>query len=182
MIVGLLNHLWQSTLFAAAIALLTLALRNNAARIRYGLWFIASLKFLVPFALLAAAGGVFAPAMPPLTMPHLQFMQQTAQPFAATAIRNALPAPSGPDPLALWFGLWFCGFSGVLLVWVVRWSHIRAVLRERRAVAGCSPHRGKGHQFLSRTGTVRHLPAGSAVAARHRGASDATGNARHPGP
>jgi beta-lactamase regulating signal transducer with metallopeptidase domain len=143
-IAALLNHLWQSTLFAAGIALLTLALRNNAARIRYGLWFIASLKFLVPFALFAAIGGAFAPAMPPLTMPHLQFMQQTAQPFAATAILAALPVPSGPDPLALLFGVWFCGFSAVLLVWVVRWSRIRAVLREAVPLPVAAPIAVKG--------------------------------------
>ena len=46
------NHLWQSTLFAAAAAVLTLALQKNAARVRYRLWLIASLKFLIPFSLL----------------------------------------------------------------------------------------------------------------------------------
>ena len=45
------NHLWQSTLFAAAAGLLTLALRKNHARARYWLWLAASLKFLVPFSL-----------------------------------------------------------------------------------------------------------------------------------
>ena len=30
----LANHLWQSTLFAAAAGLLTLALKNNRARLR----------------------------------------------------------------------------------------------------------------------------------------------------
>ncbi len=45
------NHLWQSTLFAVAAGLLTLALRKNHARARYWLWLAASLKFLVPFSL-----------------------------------------------------------------------------------------------------------------------------------
>src|SRR5687767_16027115 len=53
-----LNHLWQSTLFAGVIAILTLALRHNRGRLRYGLWLAASVKFLVPFAMLAAAGGL----------------------------------------------------------------------------------------------------------------------------
>ena len=43
------NHLWQSTLFAAAAGLLTLALRNNRAQVRYWLWLAASVKFLIPF-------------------------------------------------------------------------------------------------------------------------------------
>lgn len=39
--------------------LLTLALRRNRARARYGLWLVASLKFLVPFAALVAIGSRF---------------------------------------------------------------------------------------------------------------------------
>ena len=31
------NHLWQSTLFALASGLLTLAFRQNRAQVRYGL-------------------------------------------------------------------------------------------------------------------------------------------------
>jgi bla regulator protein BlaR1 len=55
----LANHLWQSTLFAAVACLLTLALRRNRAQIRYRLWLVASIKFLVPFSLLVAAGTHF---------------------------------------------------------------------------------------------------------------------------
>jgi beta-lactamase regulating signal transducer with metallopeptidase domain len=52
----LLDHLWQSTLFASAAALLTLAFRGNGASIRFKIWLAASLKFLVPFPLLVLAG------------------------------------------------------------------------------------------------------------------------------
>ena len=52
----LFDHLWQSTLVAAALGLLTLAFRRNAASVRYGLWFAASVKFLVPFSALMALG------------------------------------------------------------------------------------------------------------------------------
>lgn len=45
----LANHLWQSTVFAAAVALATMAMRRNSARLRYWLWLAASLKFLIPF-------------------------------------------------------------------------------------------------------------------------------------
>src|SRR5688500_10408761 len=51
------DHLWQSTIFGAFVALLALALRHNGARVRYWLWFAASMKFLVPFAALVAIGG-----------------------------------------------------------------------------------------------------------------------------
>jgi bla regulator protein BlaR1 len=54
------NHLWQSTLFAAVAAIMTLALRKNQARIRYRLWLAASVKFLIPFSLLISLGGHLA--------------------------------------------------------------------------------------------------------------------------
>src|SRR5207248_3741924 len=43
------NHLWQSTLFVAAVGLAALALRRNSASVRHTLWLAASVKFLVPF-------------------------------------------------------------------------------------------------------------------------------------
>jgi bla regulator protein BlaR1 len=50
------NHLWQSTIFAVVIGLLTFVLRRNHAGTRYWLWLSASLKFLFPFSLLAGLG------------------------------------------------------------------------------------------------------------------------------
>src|SRR5262249_35854259 len=50
----LANHLWQSTVFAAAAGLLTLALQKKQARTRYWIWLFGSLKFLVPFSLFIA--------------------------------------------------------------------------------------------------------------------------------
>ena len=61
----ILDHLWQSTLVAVVIAILTLVFRNNSASVRYWLWFAASLKFLQPFSLLAQIGrkaGGFRPS------------------------------------------------------------------------------------------------------------------------
>ena len=57
MIPELANHLWQSTLFACAIGLLTLALRKNRAAVRHGLWLAASVKFLLPLSLLVGLGS-----------------------------------------------------------------------------------------------------------------------------
>ncbi|MGC1301618.1 MAG: hypothetical protein WA840_04515, partial [Caulobacteraceae bacterium] len=75
MIAALLDHLWQSTLFAVFAGALTLTLRRNRAHLRYRLWFAASMKFLLPFALLTAAGaqlGVLHPhpalAAPPAAL------------------------------------------------------------------------------------------------------------------
>ena len=68
MISELANHLWQSTLFAVAVGLLTLMCRQNHASVRYWLWFSASVKFFIPFTLLMALGGALfdhvSPAAP----------------------------------------------------------------------------------------------------------------------
>src|SRR6185436_18884651 len=82
MIAALTNHLWQSTLFVLAAAVVAAALRKNGAHIRHRVWVIASLKFLVPFSLLMSLGG----ALPRFT--------QSASAIAApgTSMSPALPA------------------------------------------------------------------------------------------
>jgi bla regulator protein blaR1 len=62
MIASLANHLWQSTVFGIAMAVLALAFCNSRAYVRFGLWLSASLKFLIPFSLLLGFGGHLAPA------------------------------------------------------------------------------------------------------------------------
>ncbi len=96
---GILNHLWQSTIFAAAAWLLALALRKNHARVRYRLWMLASVKFLIPFSLLIAAGGYLRSTIAtPISRPDLSAaMEQVAQPFPQTQA-TAFVAPSFAAP------------------------------------------------------------------------------------
>src|SRR5579872_5735022 len=83
-----LNHLWQSTLFAAAAGLLMLVLRNNHPRARYWLWLTASVKFLVPFSLLVAMGSHFEWSTAPASASSgLSIaMDQMSRPFTAPAV------------------------------------------------------------------------------------------------
>jgi beta-lactamase regulating signal transducer with metallopeptidase domain len=62
---AILEHLWQSTLFAIGAGLLTLAFRKNRARIRYGIWFCVSVKVLVPLSLLIWAVSTIAQTASP---------------------------------------------------------------------------------------------------------------------
>src|SRR5262249_27466216 len=81
---ALTNHLWQSTLFAAAAGLLALAFRGYRAHVRYWLWLSGSLKFLLPFALLIGLGGRWprTPQAPRTTPPVVStVLVQLAQPF-----------------------------------------------------------------------------------------------------
>ena len=128
------NHLWQSTLFAAAAGALTLTLKANHARVRYWLWLAASLKFLVPFSFLKAIGSRlalhFAPAA---SAPRLSFvMDQIARPFAplqhAVPSVAAAPAPWVTLPLAALL-LWSFGCAAVLVYLWQRWRRVRAIVR-----------------------------------------------------
>jgi beta-lactamase regulating signal transducer with metallopeptidase domain len=139
------DHLWQSTLFALGAGLLTLPLRRNSAGVRYGLWFAASVKFLVPFALLAAAGGALAsrlhltllppqaavaaqPAGGPLNWaPQMMAPATTFQAPAAVPASHAFVVPFDPAPVLI--GGWALGVTVLLLVWAVRWARIRAAMK-----------------------------------------------------
>jgi beta-lactamase regulating signal transducer with metallopeptidase domain len=93
MMADILNHLWQSTILATVVALLALAFRRNRARLRYGLWFVASAKFLVPFAALTAAGNLVewtqAPA-PVARVMTASVMRVVTAPFAELSTRSPL--------------------------------------------------------------------------------------------
>ncbi len=135
------NHLWQSTLFAAAAGSLTLTLRTNHARARYWLWLAASLKFLIPFSLLVSIGTSLAsPQASPAPKGGLYVaVEAISQPFSEPAI--AIPAmaqaapPASAPSLFHWLPIllltaWFCGSVIVLCAWCVRWRRISAALRE----------------------------------------------------
>lgn len=127
---ALLDHLWQSTFFAGFVLLLTLALRNNDARVRFWLWFVASLKFLVPFAGLAALGEAlsrFAPMPVIAPQPLLAFApaaERISAPAAALAPANSLEFLTWLLPL-----LWAVGFALVLGVRLTHSLKLRALLR-----------------------------------------------------
>jgi len=46
-----INHLWQAALFSTLVFFTSHLLRRGPARVRYALWLVASLKFVLPSAL-----------------------------------------------------------------------------------------------------------------------------------
>ena len=134
-----INHLWQSTLFAAAVGALALAFERNAAAVRYWLWFGASMKFLLPFSALITIGS----ALPwtsafPSSPAFSAVITQIGQPFVdsgASRVAPAVPAP-GETP---WFGfavltVWACGVAAVLRVRFKMWQRIRRALLSSTAI------------------------------------------------
>jgi uncharacterized protein (TIGR03435 family) len=131
------NHLWQSTLVACAAAALVWLQRHCEARVRHAIWLAASVKFVLPFALLTEVGarlltrGVPASAPTPL----LAAVTQIGRPFAASgSVVHADPAARHPFPWLLCVAvLWACGCLVVLISWLLRWRRIDALAQ--RAVA-----------------------------------------------
>lgn len=143
---ALIDHLWQSTVIIGGVWVLTLALRRNAARVRYRLWMAASLKFLLPFSLLIAAGQrlprvvalsrtqpAIATVVAGVTQPLLEVWPTAAG--ERTAIPVVLPqnapahAPSRwPGLLAL--GVWAAGVVLLLARWTLSWVRLRRAVRD----------------------------------------------------
>jgi hypothetical protein len=93
----LLNHLWQSLLCAGLAGLLALALRRNGANVRFWVWFAASIKFLMPFAVLSVLGAyILAPIAPPVIPPMVKLIEPLAKPFSASVAVLTVPA-MGPQ-------------------------------------------------------------------------------------
>ena len=125
------SHLWQSTLFAAMVALLTLALRRNQARVRYWLWLAASYKFLIPFSWLVSVGHQFQwHAAQAIVPPTLSAMVDIVNaPVFLTAIS---PAEAAPNHLSVLLyivsAVWVCGFVTVTAGWFAEWLRIRRIV------------------------------------------------------
>jgi bla regulator protein blaR1 len=135
---ALANHLWQSTIIAAAAGLLALFLRRHHARARYWLWLAASVKFLIPFSWLVGIGGRLAWLRASAPQPSGGFyfvMEQMTQPFTPSAppVSSAMvysaPSASVLPLLPIFAALWLCGFLAVLLLWIVRWRRISSAIR-----------------------------------------------------
>jgi len=159
---ALKNHLWQSTLFACAAALLALALRHNHARIRYWLWLAASAKFLIPFSLLVALGGHLTPPHRPAPTPPALYstIEEFSQPFTqpSTIITPPTSAPAASPthllPLAL-ASLWLAGFIALALRSLLRWRQLRTIVRAATPV-----HEGREVELLRRlTAADRATPS-----------------------
>ncbi len=153
------DHLWQSSVFAVAAVVLMLSLRKAPARVRYAVWFAASVKFLVPFALFIRLGQLVGPfhALTPQTGVY-SVVQVVSQPFAQNPAHAGLGNIHRPELFSVLHSLvaavWVLGAAGVLMSWWTRWrrvaqaksaaallsdGHEVALLRRLEPIAGVRP-------------------------------------------
>jgi bla regulator protein blaR1 len=127
----LANHLWQSTLCAVAVWLLTLALKKNRAAVRHWLWQAASVKFLIPFSLLVSMGSQFgwrtASASATAQPRWSSAVADIGLPFtvSAPALQAVTRPASNPLP-AIFFVVWLGGFAVSIVLWLRCWRQMRA--------------------------------------------------------
>src|SRR5262245_10331179 len=122
----LANHLWQSTVFAGAVWLLTLLLRKYHSQPRYVHWLVASTKFLLPVSLLVALGSHLGwPRTTVVSQPRLLMaMESIGHPFDP-AIPTPILSHVAPSVFAVvarllpasLLLLWSIGCVFVLLMW-----------------------------------------------------------------
>src|SRR5215471_8471730 len=134
----LANHLWQSTIIVGVCAVLAFVLRNNSARFRYGLWFAAAMKFLIPFSLFVSIGHQFQWRTPPaITQPPIAVVSEISMPFAAparpVAVIPSAAAKANPMPVIL-LSIWLCGCAVSVSFWIRSWLRVSAMLKTASAV------------------------------------------------
>jgi TonB family protein len=124
----LINHLWQSTVFAALAGLIVLALGRHGAHVRYWVWFAASVKFLVPFSALAALGRAIG--WSPSTATDQGWVVRIAEPMATYTTNGDTGTSIGSALLIVWM----TGSLIVVGVWLARWLRLRAAVHGTRTL------------------------------------------------
>ncbi len=150
------NHLWQSTAVVLLIWPLSVALRTNRANLRFRLWMLASVKFVLPFSLLIAAGRALRPAaangVPAERVSRLvlQSVQPYTQPVHSISVgtSTAAGAHGGLGRLVIFcLGLWAAGALLLLVSWLRTWLDVRALAHQAEPageIAGVPVRRSEG--------------------------------------
>jgi bla regulator protein blaR1 len=137
-LVGVGNHLWQSTIFALFAWLLVQIFRKNSARVRYSIWMLASLKFLFPLSLLIALGDhlsgpakqyVAAVNVPAIELLELPFGSDPLQNATARSERNPTPSQRATGVVV---PIWLVGVTTVVVSRLARVRRVREILSTAR--------------------------------------------------
>jgi bla regulator protein blaR1 len=143
---ALINHLVQSTLFCGGVWLISLLLRRNSAAVRHTLWFIASLKFLVPFSALYFLGGALGFSLDGSIEPEagLSLSPRSATPLAFSPLflslgMDANPAFPSSRVLIAMACLWALVAAWLAMRWLLAARAARLLLRAARPAPGVSP-------------------------------------------
>ena len=136
----MIDHLFESTLFAIFLGALTLCFAKDRASVRHGLWFAASVKFLIPFSLIVILGETLrwdtapavtldlawaAPVIPSEFQLPATVSSLVALPAATPIVLE--PASGGIDLGLMLFGVWLAGVAVLLCRWSLQWLQLHQV-------------------------------------------------------
>lgn len=128
----IISHLLQSTLCAGVAWLLVLSMRRNRARTRFAVWLAASLKFLIPFALLISAGAHLRWRVSPV-IPHRakSFVHREAESAVGSVVAPYLriaPAQTRKNTAPILLVFWFAGCAFILVRRVTEWKRVASLV------------------------------------------------------
>jgi bla regulator protein BlaR1 len=123
----LLTHLWQSTLVLLGAWGLARLCRNNAAEVRYWIWFVATAKFLVPLPLLQQLGALLGRSFPEPLPVDAALIESANAMFAPSMPQSLHVADDVPSQIALIaVAIWALGAALLCLRWFLEWRSIRS--------------------------------------------------------
>jgi beta-lactamase regulating signal transducer with metallopeptidase domain len=129
MIAFLLTHLWQSTLVLLGAWVLAHACRHNSAAVRYWIWFVASMKFLVPLALLQQLGDHLGRSLPEPLPVDAALVESASAVFVPAMPRDLATSDAVLSQILLIAAaIWALGAALLLLRWFLQWCSVRARL------------------------------------------------------
>jgi uncharacterized protein (TIGR03435 family) len=110
-------------------------MKRNRASIRHWLWTAASLKFLIPFALLMNIGSQFqwgrtSPMSQPAAVSVMKTIKGPLVPVVPTPARVTPKAARQTNTMPLVvFSVWLLGGIAVLSAWLREWWQVRKIIR-----------------------------------------------------
>ena len=137
----LLNHVWQSTVAGLVVWLACATwLKRYRPRLRFAVWMVASVKFLVLFSILLAAGrGLATPSvLPPSQSQQVFDLVTSPAPLIAAAPFTPTSAPQAPTDWQRWlfallFAAWACGALFIAARWLAQWWGVRSLRQTARS-------------------------------------------------
>lgn len=119
-----LNHVWQSTAFAAVMVALAWALRRQQARVKFAVWLAASVKFLLPFGVLVEAGRRLPWPQSwtlswALSWTSAAGVAHSGTVAALQPVVRTVSAPFATQAVTLWDGNAGAGGHPLLIAWLI---------------------------------------------------------------
>lgn len=129
------NHLWQSTLFAVLAFAAILLLKRSPARARYAVWIMVSAKFILPSAmlvLLASQAGFEFPSLFTNDSGNATVIAQVNEPVSDVYWQESTVEETAPKSIEIYPILaivWFVGFIVLMALWIRKRRNFARAMR-----------------------------------------------------